>query len=418
MYQIFAMNFQLNNSDKRGFTLLELLIVIGIIAIVTASTIIVVNPAEYFKGSRDTQRIADLNNLHLALTVYYTAGVANFDLDGPNYTGSCASPGKVFISTPSGVAGPANLPSGWTYASTTFANLRRTNGTGWMPVNLGSIPVTGSPLNTLPIDPINDINQAFHYTYACATSSPAGYEVNANLESRQFNKGGRDDRTSRDGGDDPNVYEVGSRLTVNPMAPIGYWALDEGTGTAIGDSSQYARNGTAISTTWLSGSANCRAGNCLSFNGSNAWVDFPQVLSTSTSSIFTFAVWHYPAGGSGTNRPTISTNGSLAQIRISSVNQNCFTNETWSQCESTTAGLNNWYFAVAVYNGASASLFVDGVLRSGPTAQTFGVAHGASLMGRNTSSGSNWMNGRIDEARIYNRALSAAEITHYYNVSR
>jgi hypothetical protein len=35
-----------------------------------------------------------------------------------------------------------------------------------------------------------------------------------------------------------------------------------------------------------------------------------------------------------------------------------------------------------------------------------------------SSNGSNYMNGLIDEVRLYNRALSASEITTLYNSSR
>jgi len=53
---------------SRGFTLVELIIVIAIIGILTA--IVFVNLAEVRKRSRDTKRVSDLSQIQLALALY------------------------------------------------------------------------------------------------------------------------------------------------------------------------------------------------------------------------------------------------------------------------------------------------------------------------------------------------------------
>src|SRR3989338_3678634 len=59
-------------NSKKGFTLLELLIVIAIIAILSVVLIVALNPAETLRKTRDSQRISDLSSLKTALGIYVT----------------------------------------------------------------------------------------------------------------------------------------------------------------------------------------------------------------------------------------------------------------------------------------------------------------------------------------------------------
>ncbi|TXG76517.1 prepilin-type N-terminal cleavage/methylation domain-containing protein [Candidatus Dojkabacteria bacterium] len=69
---LFRSNYKLGrkNSLEKGFTFVELVVVIGIVGILTVATAALINPSLQLKRSRDADRKADLKNIQLALEIY------------------------------------------------------------------------------------------------------------------------------------------------------------------------------------------------------------------------------------------------------------------------------------------------------------------------------------------------------------
>lgn len=70
------MNFLKKN--MKGFTLVELLIVIGILAVLTAVVIIALNPVQNLAKARDTGRLSSVAQLGHALEAYATSNNGNY----------------------------------------------------------------------------------------------------------------------------------------------------------------------------------------------------------------------------------------------------------------------------------------------------------------------------------------------------
>jgi hypothetical protein len=75
---------------------------------------------------------------------------------------------------------------------------------------------------------------------------------------------------------------------------------------------------------------------------------------------------------------------------------------------------SGWHLVTVTYDGAVGKLYVDGALVA---SDTFTAPPGTNyplFVGRYYGGGYGW-NGSIDEVRLYNRALTAAEVAALYN---
>ena len=194
----------MNSTRKLGFTLVELLIVIAILAVLAVAVVLVINPVQLVKAARDSTRLSDAAALNSALALYNTDVASGF-MGTSTY---------VYVSIPDSSATCANLglptlPSGQ-YNCVTSSTLRKTDGTGWVPVNFSSLTF-GNPLPNLPVDPVNTTSTGNYYTYTAG----GGWAVSAVLESTK-----QTPTMVSDGGRSTNAYEVGSNLALTPTSTL------------------------------------------------------------------------------------------------------------------------------------------------------------------------------------------------------
>ena len=58
-----------SNHQYNSFTLLELLLVIGILGALSATVMVIINPVELYRQTRDTRRLSDLQTIDKAVSL-------------------------------------------------------------------------------------------------------------------------------------------------------------------------------------------------------------------------------------------------------------------------------------------------------------------------------------------------------------
>ncbi len=186
---------------KKGFTLIELLVVIAILAVLMSVIVITLNPAEMLKKTRDTKRISDLDALRTAINLYIVD------------QGSLPSLSNCYTHVASGMTTSSSV--GTNCPTFNYSTSQVVTGTGWIPINFTSIS-SGSPLSSLPVDPkptTGAINSSYVYIAKFVMASTT-FELTANMEASYYSNGGSGDVESKDGGNNNDLYEVGSDLTL------------------------------------------------------------------------------------------------------------------------------------------------------------------------------------------------------------
>jgi len=208
--------------------------------------------------------------------------------------------------------------------------------------------------------------------------------------------------------------------------PIGYWSLNETSGTTALDISGRNANGIYAGGTNLNqpGALSATNNYAVKFNGPSS----PTRVSTPSDTI-----WNRSNGQELTIEAWINPNWTSSYGDILSNRINISTNPNWelyqystdgslqlhgsSQYKSTYTPPNNvWTYIVATVDSAGNSkLYANGLVVQTTTGYTYGPNTNSSLtIGAATPTGNEPYAGTIDEAAIYDRALSAAEISQHY----
>ena len=203
------------------------------------------------------------------------------------------------------------------------------------------------------------------------------------------------------------------RQLITPAAPgttnvAGHWTFDEGSGTTAADSSGNKNPGTITGAQWVAG----QVGGALSFDGVNDYVEI-QDADKLTPENLTLAYWIKPVGTSASNpiaKRDAANNGSYAiNLATTTTNHWCNISGSWLTANfGYTFG--EWQHVAVTYDGLAIAGYLNGQLAATTVAPgTLNNDPGVLMFGQDPRGGL-YYNGLLDDVRIYNRALSHAEV--------
>jgi glucose/arabinose dehydrogenase/PKD repeat protein len=215
-------------------------------------------------------------------------------------------------------------------------------------------------------------------------------------------------------------------VTVSNAAPppagiVAGYAFDDATGTSAADASGHGFTGTLTNgPTWGAG----RYGGAIVLDGVDDYVDLGNPTALRLTGSMTVSAWINSSAFPVDDAPIVSKRGSVGFQLDTTLDGGGrtvglkLTNSTGADMiryGATTLQPNTWYHVAGVYDAVTATMnvYLDGHLDNGAQVGTVTSVQQDSpenvLIGRRANGGYEF-GGRIDEVRLYDRALSLAEI--------
>ncbi|MBI5134069.1 MAG: prepilin-type N-terminal cleavage/methylation domain-containing protein [Candidatus Taylorbacteria bacterium] len=204
---------------------------------------------------------------------------------------------------------------------------------------------------------------------------------------------------------------------------VGMWSFDECAGLSTADRSGFGNNGVlqnmAGTSEWSSDTPS-GTGCSLLLDGTNDYVSVPDSASLDLSGVATLSIWVKSSGTnaySGFMNKTSALTGYQFGIGASnSIRGDLYNGTTYISPMHTTNVLDGkWHHIAVAYDGVAAKVYVDGIAGGAVAGSGFVTANNASfVIGNDVCCGGRFFNGRIDEARVFAKALTAKEVERIY----
>jgi hypothetical protein len=212
----------------------------------------------------------------------------------------------------------------------------------------------------------------------------------------------------------PATYTATYEVDPTPPGLVAAFGFNEGAGSSVADASPEGNAGSVSGAAW---DAAGRFGGALSFDGVNDRVTVPDDASLDLTDAMTLEAWVRPTSSSGWRTALLKEHPPAAHAYALFASDGARPRgEIFNSSSYFVAGgsgplaTNAWTHLAATLSGGGLRLYVNGNLANTSAAPgTLPNTGGPLRIGGNAMWGE-YFAGLIDEVRVYNRALSAAEI--------
>ena len=166
-------------------------------------------------------------------------------------------------------------------------------------------------------------------------------------------------------------------------------------------------------------------GNAGDFNGSSSYIDLGNTINTTyvtPTGSFSTSVWvNFSSVGSSIQQIINSSTNANIELALNGVSQGAgkIVLSLWDVSyvhliSTTTVVTNTWYHIAVTHNNGSWSLYINGSSEATGTKTIVQPTTEPLVLGKRQNN-TQYLNGKLDQFRIFNRALDAGEVTQLYN---
>lgn len=157
----------------------------------------------------------------------------------------------------------------------------------------------------------------------------------------------------------------------------------------------------------------------MTFSTDKADVPYTSALNPAQ---FSFSVCAKPTGGVGSYRSPVTSRATFLGYILYASGGNVWSfwignGSAWVELDGPAVVLNTWTHITCTYDGTTMRMYVNGTDIGTTTLSSFSpnIANPFRIGAGATEGGGNfWFPGLIDDVRVYDRALSAAEVATLY----
>ena len=195
--------------------------------------------------------------------------------------------------------------------------------------------------------------------------------------------------------------------------PIAAYSFDEGEGKVAGDNAG-EHNGDLVNTEWVKG----KYGSAIYLDGNSDYVEIPDSPELQLEEEFTLESWVRPEGVEDEGAVISKTAGGFYSYQLyagsreaAGIPEGFLGYEAWAWEDvedETPLQAKTWNHLALTFDGANLRLYVNGELVDTESSLPAMASVGSLYLGGNEDEED--FKGRIDEVRIYDRALDAGEL--------